>query len=47
MWFRDPQGQLAVYEKVTYEHDAVLRYESVQHQIGERPKRLHGCENKI
>ena len=36
VWFRDPQGQLAVYEKVTYENDAVLRYESVQHQIGER-----------
>ena len=36
VWFRDPQGQIAVYEKVTYEDDAVLRYESVQHQIGER-----------
>ena len=36
VWFRDPQGQIAVYEKVTYENDAVLRYESVQHQIGER-----------
>ena len=36
VWFRDPQGQIAVYEKVTYENDVVLRYESVQHQIGER-----------
>ena len=36
VWFRGPQGQIAVYEKVTYENDAVLRYESVQHQIGER-----------
>ena len=36
VWFRDLQGQIAVYEKVTYENDAVHRYESVQHQIGER-----------
>ena len=36
VWFRDPQGQIAVYEKVTYENDAVHRYEFVQHQIGER-----------
>ena len=36
VWFRGPRGQVAVYEKVTYENDAVLRYESVQHQIGER-----------
>ena len=36
VWFRDPHGQVAVHEKVTYEGDAVLRYESVQHQLGER-----------
>ena len=36
VWFRDRKGQIAVYEKVTYENDMVRRYESVQHQISER-----------
>ena len=36
VWFREPQGQIAVYEKVTYDSRAVVRYDAVQHQIAER-----------
>ena len=36
MWFLDPQGQIAVHEKVTCDDRAVVRYDSVQHQLGER-----------
>ena len=34
--FRDPEGEMAVTERVTYDGDRVVRYESDQRQIGER-----------